>query len=327
MSERGYETTPGILSHGRFRDFEHLSEATRGWDLDFRQVDRGALDAELFQVDVGGVVVMRLSLNRSFDQRGGSPPGLRTFALPEESVAVNWCGHPVSDTDLPAFSRGGEFNVVSAPDSSVHTVSMPEELLDDVAQTLGLSAYPQLVDGAAGATRCHETAVRQYRAALRQVCEVVAGDPGKLESAGLREELQFEIPAKLLMALASSRAPLAPPAFSARTLALQRALPYIEQHRDEPLTVREVCRAARVSWRTLVSAFRERFGVTPKAYLTAMRLDGVRRDLVPGQPPVKIADVANHWGFWHMGQFAADYRKQFGELPSETLHRRGGLDS
>jgi AraC family transcriptional regulator, ethanolamine operon transcriptional activator len=32
-----------------------------------------------------------------------------------------------------------------------------------------------------------------------------------------------------------------------------------------------------------------------------------------------IGDIANTWGFWHMGQFAADYRRQFGELPSETL--------
>jgi AraC family ethanolamine operon transcriptional activator len=324
MSERGDATAPILLSHGRFRDFDHLSEATRGWDLDFRQVDRGGLDAELLQVGVGTVVVMRLNLNRRFDQRGGAPAGLRTFALPEETVAVEWCGHPVSDTHLPAFSRGGEFHAVSPPGFGVHTVSMPEELLDDVARTLDLGSVPQLVDGAAGATRCDEKAVRQYRAALRQVCEVVTGDPGMLESAGLQEELQFEIPAKLLMALSSSRAPLDPPAFSARALALQRALPYIERHRDGPLTVREVCRAAGVSWRTLVSAFRERFGVTPKAYLTAMRLDGVRRDLVPGQPPVKIADVANRWGFWHMGQFAADYRKQFGELPSETLRRRSG---
>jgi len=34
-----------------------------------------------------------------------------------------------------------------------------------------------------------------------------------------------------------------------------------------------------------------------------------------------VADVANRHGFWHMGQFAKDYRKTFGELPSETLKR------
>ncbi|UCG61547.1 MAG: helix-turn-helix domain-containing protein [Candidatus Zixiibacteriota bacterium] len=37
-----------------------------------------------------------------------------------------------------------------------------------------------------------------------------------------------------------------------------------------------------------------------------------------------IADVANHWGFWHMGQFSADYRRLFGELPLETLRRGNG---
>jgi len=50
-------------------------------------------------------------------------------------------------------------------------------------------------------------------------------------------------------------------------------------------------------------------------------MNGVRRDLQRADPSEKIADVANRWGFWHMGQFAADYRRQFGELPSETLKR------
>ena len=34
-----------------------------------------------------------------------------------------------------------------------------------------------------------------------------------------------------------------------------------------------------------------------------------------------IIDAASRWGFWHMGQFAADYRRKFGELPSETRNR------
>ena len=35
-----------------------------------------------------------------------------------------------------------------------------------------------------------------------------------------------------------------------------------------------------------------------------------------------IAEIANGWGFWHMGQFAADYRQHFGALPSETRGKR-----
>jgi AraC-like DNA-binding protein len=34
-----------------------------------------------------------------------------------------------------------------------------------------------------------------------------------------------------------------------------------------------------------------------------------------------VHDVATRWGFWNLGEFAADYRRQFGELPSETLRR------
>jgi AraC family ethanolamine operon transcriptional activator len=34
-----------------------------------------------------------------------------------------------------------------------------------------------------------------------------------------------------------------------------------------------------------------------------------------------IIELAGIQGFWHMGQFAADYRRIYGELPSDTLKR------
>jgi len=33
----------------------------------------------------------------------------------------------------------------------------------------------------------------------------------------------------------------------------------------------------------------------------------------------KFTDVAIRWRFWHMGQFAKDYKLMFGELLSKTL--------
>jgi AraC family ethanolamine operon transcriptional activator len=107
-----------------------------------------------------------------------------------------------------------------------------------------------------------------------------------------------------------------------RDRAVSRAVAYIEENAEEPIHLRDLCLTAGVSERTLRYGFLERYGVTPKAYLQAFRLNGVRRKLRRADPvSTKVIDIANHWGFWHMGKFAADYRKLFGELPSETMNR------
>ena len=36
-----------------------------------------------------------------------------------------------------------------------------------------------------------------------------------------------------------------------------------------------------------------------------------------------VQGVAARWGFWHMGAFSADYKRQFGELPSATRRQAG----
>jgi AraC family ethanolamine operon transcriptional activator len=72
----------------------------------------------------------------------------------------------------------------------------------------------------------------------------------------------------------------------------------------------------------------ERFGLSPALYMKARRLNGARRDLSgKHESPMKIVDIANKWGFWHLGQFAKDYRNWFGELPSNTYQRKQSIDS
>jgi AraC-like DNA-binding protein len=82
-----------------------------------------------------------------------------------------------------------------------------------------------------------------------------------------------------------------------------------------------MCETVGASWATSGRAFAEEFGVTPNSYVQSKRLAAVRQQLIRSEPGTLIADVANHWGFWHMGRLAADYSRQFGELPCETLRR------
>ncbi len=96
----------------------------------------------------------------------------------------------------------------------------------------------------------------------------------------------------------------------------------LDSVQGDPVSVQQLRHQVSSSRSTLERAFAEHFGIKPKAYLMARRLNGVRKMLKTTDPEVgKILDVASRWGFWHMSQFAADYRRQFGELPSETLSR------
>jgi AraC family ethanolamine operon transcriptional activator len=53
-------------------------------------------------------------------------------------------------------------------------------------------------------------------------------------------------------------------------------------------------------------------------YLCLRRLQGARAEFKSGVGLGSVKTVAFNWGFWHLGRFSAEYRRIFGELPSET---------
>jgi AraC-like DNA-binding protein len=76
-----------------------------------------------------------------------------------------------------------------------------------------------------------------------------------------------------------------------------------------------------VSERALHYAFREVRGLSPMAYFKASRLNAARRELKSARADAAtVHEIARRWGFWHSGEFAADYRRLIGELPSQTFN-------
>lgn len=102
--------------------------------------------------------------------------------------------------------------------------------------------------------------------------------------------------------------------------AARRAAEYCREHYAEPLEVADLARIAHVSERTLFAAFRQEFGTTPARWLRRFRLERAREALCAADA-ANVAAVAVAHGFGHVGRFAADYRRAFGESPSQTLRR------
>ena len=102
--------------------------------------------------------------------------------------------------------------------------------------------------------------------------------------------------------------------------AMRRAEDYLVQHLMKPVTRSDLAAAAGVSIRTVSRGFRERHGISPMAWLKERRLEAAQRDLRAAQPDeVTVTEVALRYGFDNLGRFAVDYRRRFGETPSQTL--------
>ena len=88
------------------------------------------------------------------------------------------------------------------------------------------------------------------------------------------------------------------------------------------LSVAELCAAYEMPRRTLNRAFQNALGMGPATYLRRVRLNGARRALRRRSAhSTTVSAVALEFGFWHLGRFAEQYNKLFGESPHETLRR------
>ena len=97
-----------------------------------------------------------------------------------------------------------------------------------------------------------------------------------------------------------------------------------EAHR--PLRITELAERSGVSSRSVERAFL-RTGCTALEYLPGVRLELARRMLAEPAARTTVADAAMAAGFSHLGRFAAEYRRRFGELPSRALVRGGSRRS
>ncbi len=136
--------------------------------------------------------------------------------------------------------------------------------------------------------------------------------PGHLEAL-LAEALLLGHPNTLSETLAAeTKAPS-----SAR---VRRAMDYLLAHLPESFSMAEVARHCGVSLRSLQIGFRRETGRTLSEWLREQRLDRAHALLAAADPAgATVTATALACGFVHLGDFAAQFKRRFGESPSAVL--------
>ena len=103
---------------------------------------------------------------------------------------------------------------------------------------------------------------------------------------------------------------------------LLRARDLVDGRYGEPLDLRALARAARVSPRHFSRSFRQTFGETPHQYLLTRRIERARYLL--RTTDMQVAEVCLAVGFNSVGSFTSTFRRHVGASPSEYRRANAG---
>ncbi|MEP4768947.1 MAG: AraC family transcriptional regulator, partial [Roseibium sp.] len=99
---------------------------------------------------------------------------------------------------------------------------------------------------------------------------------------------------------------------------VRRAIDYINAHANEKISIEELALASGASRRTLHRAFEDILNDTPIKFINRHKLYLIR-DLLTSGKRVTISDTVASAGITEFGRFSFNYRRMFGETPSETV--------
>ena len=100
---------------------------------------------------------------------------------------------------------------------------------------------------------------------------------------------------------------------------IERTYQFIMENYDQDIGIQQLTEISGVSMRALYAGFKRYKGISPMLALKNRRLEAAHEDLFTGMTGEGVTEIALEWGFTHLGNFAKDYQRRFGEKPSETL--------
>ena len=301
-----------------FQDCDALAEASAGWDVQFSQVKGGRFSGRGAIASTDRFQIVHEVWNSGLLVTGGipalttaicffrsAPPRIRNMRVefdPQTTGVGGTPGHEIhllapGPSEIVTFAI--EHRLVEAHLRSVHGVD---------CDALGRDWW---LRPERGAPRCTDRAgaLLALQSALASGAAVTPAARRRLQQAALAiafDGLGIE-PERGAVSLGARRA------------IARRAEEVLRARMDAPPALAELCDLVGASQRTLHLAFSECFGMAPKPYLRALRLNAARRRLRDGEGTV--TQVAADLGFFHFARFSGEYRALFAELPSDTLRR------
>jgi AraC family transcriptional regulator, ethanolamine operon transcriptional activator len=306
----------GLFLDKTFSDIEECATAEPGWDQTYHQLGRGRFQGRVIAGHTSSVQFAIEEWSPGLLIRGAAPAGAVVFGvLASGRERPYYHGRVLHDDEVGTLLSGEDIDLQLGQPSIVVSASIDRELVEQY--TSAVWGEPLSARRVRDRMKLSNPTLREaVRHTIRDSCEFARCAPDRLRDERVVKTLEHEVLDAFLLEI---QTPKREPRLAERNHAARQALDYLMAHLNQPVTVAELCVAVGVTARTLQLGCQERFGLSPKALLRSLQFDAVHKRLLRAQPTDTVFEIARTCGFLHAGRFAVEYRRRFGESPSQTL--------
>ena len=293
----------------RFTDIDEFRSSVRNLEVDFTPLAR-RISAEQTVLNLPGISVnLTKSFPRIIDARLAPNCTCIGFMM-DDGIPIRFNGVERELSAVTIGSHGAAYCSVEPVERQYASILFTPAV-DDRGWPQAASNFRVFEITAAGQYRLREL-VRQI---LFQAASFASDADVSGVSSGIREAVFATVDsvfAEIIPARWASHANA-----SRQFQIIRDVEAVLSGHWGDPVYSEQLAHQVGVSVRSMHDAVLRYRGMSLHRYLRLRRLWLVRKQLLTGTQTVKACALA--FGFWHLGDFSASYRAQFGETPSATL--------
>lgn len=311
------------LAKWTFQDVDELEQGLKFLGSRPTQLTCGKLQANLTLLRHQDLQITFANCQQSLRVWGLKPVGTLRFYITPAITYRSPCSHGffVCPNTIFGFDATRETNIVLPENHQGIVISIAQNVFESYANLMGrFDLDHQFLKQ--NLVRVKPEAIAPLKQYLQQIHHLINQNPTFFR----QEVTQTSFLQTFIPLLISSLESTCTEPKTISTAQRIKLLKQVEEHGmtnlHHPVTLRELCQAIGCRERMLFYRFQELFGMGPIAYLKFLRLNQVYKALKVAEPDsCTVIDVATTYGFWSMNHFSRDYKRMFGELPSETLKR------
>ncbi len=297
-------------------DLEVMHYYSYKWGIERDQIERGQFTASINAVHTPNIQLGSAFYSHGLMRKGSFPTGtvfLGFLVGKESSVFQN---SRISSQELIVMCDGDELDILSNTKSGIFTIVIEKELFHSTFYNYFNRTLEELLKNKRFIIKADQLTC--FAHGLSKWSNYLQGKAFIETNEKPYHVIESEILSYIFGSIVFESKDKKRDKFQA-----MRVRDLLHESLTDKIDITQMIKELNISERQLHESFKTTYGISPKKYLRSLRFNAIKNELLSADPHIQtISDIAFKYEFTHVSHFSHEYGKMFGELPSETFHKK-----